>query len=473
VTAAVFTVDRTLLNGSVDEVVGRHLRDAGLLRGPKEAGLLRGPKATGPYRAGTEAWRSGPGVSAAARRADGWSVTAVGGVAEGVADELVGRLHPYLGPLLEEHRAAGHRLVLASQTPQPLVVSFAARLGIDDVVGPVWEVRNGAYTGHLDDAHPWGRGKLVALRSWARGAAISLHSAHAYAGSSSDANLLAAVHRPVAVNPDPVLAALARMEGWPIRHLDVPPHVIKVAGRELQEWFRPLQHPAFIPNAHFDFQGADRIPSKGPVILVFNHRSYFDPTAMALLVARSGRTARFLGKKQVFDAPIIGRIGLALGGIRVDRSSGSDEPLDAAAAALAGGEMVCMAPQGTIPRGPAFFETELKGRWGAARLAARTGAPVIPVGLWGTERVWPRSRRLPSLSWPPPTITVTVGSPVALRSTDPDADTRAIMAAIVALLPPEARQEWAPTEEELRRTFPPGYQGDASRESDRRPGTDT
>jgi putative phosphoserine phosphatase/1-acylglycerol-3-phosphate O-acyltransferase len=464
VTAAVFTVDRTLLNGSVDEVIGRHLRDAGLLQGPAEAA---------PYRSAPEAWRSGPRVSAAARRAEGWSVKAVSGVAEGVADELVGRLHPYLGPLLEEHRAAGHRLVLASQTAQPLVVSFAARLGIEDVVGPVWEMRDHAYTGGLDDAHPWGRGKLVALRSWARGAAVSLRAAHAYAGSSSDANVLAAVQRPVAVNPDPVLAALARMEGWPIRHLDVPPQVIKIAGRELQEWFRPLQHPAFIPNAHFDLKGTDRIPSKGPVILVFNHRSYFDPTAMALLVARAGRTARFLGKKQVFDVPIIGRIGLALGGIRVDRSSGSDEPLDAATAALAGGELVCMAPQGTIPRGPAFFETELKGRWGAARLAARTGAPVIPVGLWGTELVWPRSSRLPSLSWPPPTITVTVGPPVTLGLADPDADTRAIMAAIVGLLPPAARQKRTPTDEELRRTFPPGYRGDASRESDRRPGTDT
>ena len=47
-------------------------------------------------------------------------------------------------------------------------------------------------------------------------------------------------------------------------------------------------------------------------------------------------------------------------------------------------------PEGTIPRGPAFFDPELKGRWGAARLAAMTGAPVIPVGMWGTEQVWPR-----------------------------------------------------------------------------------
>ena len=58
-----------------------------------------------------------------------------------------------------------------------------------------------------------------------------------------------------------------------------------------------------------------------------------------------------------------------------------------------GGELLMLAPEGTIPRGPAFFDPELKGRWGAARLAAATHAPVIPVGLWGTEKVWPRSSR--------------------------------------------------------------------------------
>ena len=63
-----------------------------------------------------------------------------------------------------------------------------------------------------------------------------------------------------------------------------------------------------------------------------------------------------------------------MGGIRVDRGTGSDEPLKEAAAALAGGQLVALMPQGTIPRGPAFFDPVLKGRWGAARLAAHVAA---------------------------------------------------------------------------------------------------
>ena len=133
-----------------------------------------------------------------------------------------------------------------------------------------------------------------------------------------------------------------------------------------------------------------------------------------------------------------------------------------------------LAPEGTIPRGPAFFETELKGRWGAAKLAAMTKAPVIPIGLWGTENVWPRSSRLPRLlPVDRPNVSAVVGEPVALDYTDVDADTTAIMKAIMALLPDEAREKRTPTADELARTYPPGYKGDPNAEAVRRPGTDT
>ena len=135
--------------------------------------------------------------------------------------------------------------------------------------------------------------------------------------------------------------------------------------------------------------------------------------AMGLALAKRGRPVRFLGKKEVFDAPIVGQLARAMGGIRVERGTGSDEPLAEAALALEAGELVAMMPEGTIPRGKAFFDPVLKGRWGAARLAAMTGAPVIPVGLWGTEKVWPRSERLPNVLAlrNPPTVTIRIGTP--------------------------------------------------------------
>jgi putative phosphoserine phosphatase / 1-acylglycerol-3-phosphate O-acyltransferase len=135
---------------------------------------------------------------------------------------------------------------------------------------------------------------------------------------------------------------------------------------------------------------------------------------------------------------------------------------------------VALMPQGTIPRGRAFYDTELKGRWGAARLAAMTKAPVIPVGLWGTEKVWPRSARLPNVLnvVTPPEVTVTVGVPVKLAYRSADADTKKIMKAIMALLPPESREHHEPTPEEIALAMPAGKKGDGSNETTRRPGKD-
>jgi putative phosphoserine phosphatase/1-acylglycerol-3-phosphate O-acyltransferase len=209
--------------------------------------------------------------------------------------------------------------------------------------------------------------------------------------------------------------------------------------------------------ARFDIQGVTAIPETGPAILVSNHRSYFDPVVLEMTAAKVGRAARFLAKKEMFEAPVVGQLMSAVGAIRVDRGSGSNAPLEAAGRALRAGELIALLPQGTIPRGPEFFDPELKGRPGAARLARSTGAPVIPVAVWGTERVWPRSSKLPRLiTVNPPRVRVRVGSPVMGLTGDEAADTKRIMAAIRALLPPEAHVRRDPTQGELRATYPSG-----------------
>jgi putative phosphoserine phosphatase/1-acylglycerol-3-phosphate O-acyltransferase len=167
---------------------------------------------------------------------------------------------------------------------------------------------------------------------------------------------------------------------------------------------------------------------------------------------------RVLAKKELFEVPVLGQVFQALGTIRVDRGTGSAEPLLAAAKALEGGELVALFPQGTIPRGPAFFEPELEGRHGVARLAAQARVPVIPIGMWGTEQVWPRSAKVPNALnvMNPPLVRVRVGPPVDLGYDDVDADTKRIMAAIMDLLPPEAHVRRQPTAEELARSYPSG-----------------
>ena len=409
--------------------------------------------------------------------AKGKSREAVQQAADSVAAQLADMVQPFAAAVFAEHRAAGRPIVLATTTPYDLVKPFADLLGLDGVVATEYSVNaDGTYDGTLSGPFVWSTGKLTAVQKWAERHDIDLAESFAYSDSVYDTPLLAAVGNPFVVNPDPRMVLMAAARRWPVMHLDVPPGVAKVpiVGLELQKIALAFTHPLMFPYARFEITGVEHIPATGPAILCGNHRSYFDVAAMALAIAKTGRTVRFLGKKEVFDAPIIGQLATAMGGIRVERGTGSNEPLQAAAEALAAGDIVAIMPQGTIPRGIAFFDPALKGRWGAARLAAMSNAPVIPVGLWGTERVWPRNSRLPNVLnvVDPPVVTVNVGAPVDMRYRSAEADTKKLMKAISALLPPEGRAKRVPTNEELAATLPAGYQGDARAEYKRRPGTD-
>jgi putative phosphoserine phosphatase/1-acylglycerol-3-phosphate O-acyltransferase len=469
--AAFFDLDRTLLRGASGPTVTDALRTVGVVgdRNIPGQGLV--------YQVYNLIGETRPSMALtrqAARMARGWARSAVQEAGEVAAPALVQMVPPLARTLIEEHRNDGTLLVLATTTPYDLVKPFADALGFDDVIATRYGERDGAFDGSIAGVFVWGKGKLDAVRTWADEHRVDLDDSYAYTDSYYDEPLLASVGHPHAVNPDPRLQLLATVRRWPILHFDVSPGIPKVLGVEPQQVLQAFARPQFLPYVRFDIDGADNIPAHGPGILVGNHRSYFDPMAMGMVIARRGRPVRFLGKKEVFDAPVVGPLAKAFGGIRVDRGTGSDEPLKAAAAALEADELVALMPQGTIPRGPAFFDPVLKGRWGAARLAAMTHAPVIPIGMWGTERVWPRSSRLPNVLniTNPPLVTIRVGHPVELKYKSVDADTKRIMKAIVDLLPPEAKVARIPTDEELARTYPPGYKGDPEAETERRPGTD-
>jgi len=461
--AAFFDLDRTLLRGASGPLIGEALSAAGLAPSRKLPGqdLLYAF-----YNLVGETLPSMALARGAALAARGQSRKRVREAGEQAAEKLEGLVTPYARPLLDEHRRAGRPVVLATTTPHDLVEPLAERLGFDDVVATRYgETDSGEYTGKLEGEFVWATGKLSAVRRWAERNGIDLDQSYAYSDSFYDIPLLSAVGHPHAVNPDPRLQIVATLRRWPVLHLDVPPGVPKLLGVEPADVARALARPELYPYARFDLQGLSGIPSTGPAIVVANHRSYFDTVALGLTIMRAGRNPRFLGKKEVFDAPIIGPAAKAMGGIRVDRgSSKAAEPLRDAARALDAGEIVALMPQGTIPRGRAFFDPVLVGKTGAARLAAMTRAPVIPVGIWGTEHVWPRRERVPRVwnVFNPPLITSRVGKPIALQYDDAKADTERIMAAIVDLLPPEAREQREPTAEEIRLAMPANVKADAA-----------
>jgi putative phosphoserine phosphatase/1-acylglycerol-3-phosphate O-acyltransferase len=453
--AAFFDLDRTLLRGASGPLINEALVAAGII---PERGVPAQRFIYGLFNAVGETLPAVALARGAALASKGWSREAVRQAGKSAAEKLEDLVAPYAPGLIAEHRAAGRPVVLATTTPHDLVAPLAERLGFDDVVATRYaEDDGGIYTGSLEGEFVLARGKLSAVRKWAGRNDVDLRESYAYSDSIYDTPLLSAVGHPHAVNPDPRLLALATVRRWPVLNLDVPPGVPKLAGIEPADVLRLFSRPQLFPYARFDIGGVERLPKHGAAIVVANHRSYFDTVALGVTVMKAGRAPRFLGKKEVFDAPVVGPMAKALGGIRVDRGTGSDEPLREAARALDAGEIVALMPQGTIPRGREFFEPKLKGRYGAARLAAMTGAPVIPVGLWGTEHVWPRSAKVPNVLnvLSPPTVITRVGPPVALTGDDdPAEDTVRIMDALMDLLPPESRERREPTQEEIRKASP-------------------
>jgi putative phosphoserine phosphatase/1-acylglycerol-3-phosphate O-acyltransferase len=471
--AAFFDLDRTLLSGASAHVVSRVLRETGVVNRniPGESLMYQVFETFGENLPSMVLGRQ----AVIAMR--GHSREEVRAASRTAAPDILAMVQPYAKQVIDGHRAEGRKVVLATTTPRDLIEPFAELMGFDDVIATTYAVdADGCYTGELDGQYVWSRGKRDAVKRWAEEHGVDLAGSYAYSDSVFDEPLLASVGNPFCVNPDWRLRLMAAARRWPVMHLDVPLGVTKVpvVGLEAQQVLMKFARPEVFPYVRFKISGTENIPTDGAAIICGNHRSYFDIAAVSLAVAKTGRAVRFLGKKEVFDAPVIGPLAAALGGIRVERGTGSDEPLRAATESLVAGDLVALMPQGTIPRGRAFFDPVLKGRWGAAKLAAQTKAPVIPIGIWGTEKVWPRNAKLPNITnvTSPPDVIIVVGAPVPLSYTDADADTAAIMAAISALLPPEGREYYEPTEDELRRSYPSNYKGDPNAEDDRRPGTD-
>ncbi|MGY2085574.1 lysophospholipid acyltransferase family protein [Blastococcus sp. SYSU DS0539] len=133
------------------------------------------------------------------------------------------------------------------------------------------------------------------------------------------------------------------------------------------------------------YRHADRIPARGPVLLVVNHVSVLDPLACARLVFDVGRIPHFLAKEAVFKGPA-GMILRAAGQIPVTRySSAARGSLDAAHADLQAGNLVVVYPEGSVTRDPDWWP--MQARTGAAHLALTSDAVVVPVAQWGPQRV--------------------------------------------------------------------------------------
>ncbi|MFI0407426.1 lysophospholipid acyltransferase family protein [Actinomadura sp. 3N508] len=206
----------------------------------------------------------------------------------------------------------------------------------------------------------------------------------------------------------------------------------------------PAMRVAFLPRV----SGLAHVPRIGPVILAANHLAFLDSFVLPLMVPRR---VHFLGKHEYFiGTGVKGRTVAALfrglGMIAVDRSGGRSAvaALDTSAAVLERGGVFAIHPEGTrSPDGRLY-----RGRTGVARLAMRTGAPVVPVAIEGTDRLQPVGRAVPK----PGRIGLRIGAPMDFAGRDDGVPrgkaarqvTDEIMAAIQRLSGQEYVDDYAP-----------------------------
>lgn len=152
-------------------------------------------------------------------------------------------------------------------------------------------------------------------------------------------------------------------------------------------------------------EGREHLPRRGPVILAANHRSFLDSIFIPLVLRRR---VTFVAKAEYFDDPKTAWFFRAVGQIPIRREGGSasEGALAAATDVLETGGVFGIYPEGTRTR-DGFTH---RGHTGVARLAMRTGAPVVPVGLVGTDECQPTDKKLPR---PFRTVNIRFGAPIS------------------------------------------------------------
>src|SRR5262249_17740637 len=222
--------------------------------------------------------------------------------------------------------------------------------------------------------------------------------------------------------PPPARAGMMALE----RHREVG-----LTRRRLGFWRRlavTLVRPLVIVMSRTDRRGMANIPASGPVIVIANHISHADPSLLPREVYAAGRWPQYLAKSSLFRMPVVGPI---LGWVRqipVERGTiDARRALDSAVAAIEAGDCVLIYPEGTTSKQPDLWP--MRGKTGAAGLWLLTGAPVVPVVMWGPEKLFdPRTRKLHPKPRTP--VTIVAGPPLDMSRWNGATATTATLAEI-------------------------------------------
>ncbi|HLZ61273.1 MAG TPA: lysophospholipid acyltransferase family protein [Ktedonosporobacter sp.] len=211
----------------------------------------------------------------------------------------------------------------------------------------------------------------------------------------------------------------------------------KTPGDFLYNLLRPLAWLLLHVVCRYQVSGSERIPATGPLLIVANHLSWFDPILLGSIVPRR---IWFFTKIEAFAWPVVGWLLRRTGQIPVARGGSDRAALEQALTYLYEGKAVAIFPEGTVAR----KERMIAAHTGVAMLALRSGATVLPIAHTGTRRILRKHGGLR------PSITVQVGLPYVPilpegmpRKVGLQTITKDIMEQIATMLPPEQRGVYA------------------------------
>lgn len=343
-------------------------------------------------------------------------------------------VYPESRALVETHLKKGHTVALISAATPYQIAPAAQELGIEHVKCTHMEVVDGKFTGAVVKPTCYGMGKVLAADQVMEEVGAKPEDCIFYSDSDEDIHLLEHVGKPRPLNPNSRLRRIARGRGWPVQDFSSrgsagPLDYIRtfatqgsligaaLAGLPIYALTRSMNKSrnfstslfadtaAAITGMEIDVTGEEHIWSNRPCVFIFNHQSQADVIIVPYILRRD---LAGVGKKEIADVPIIGKIMQWGGTVLIDREN-SKSAQEAMAPLIdvmrKEGRSVCIAPEGTRSTSTTL------GRFkkGAFHLAMQAKVPIVPIVIHNAIDVAPRGQFV----FKPATVKVTVLPPVS------------------------------------------------------------
>lgn len=344
------------------------------------------------------------------------------------------KIYPETRAIIEAHQARGHTVAIISSATIYQIAPTARDLGITHVKCSAYEVGDdGEFTGEIIRPLCFGPGKVWAAEELAAEVGCDLDQSYFYTDSDDDLELLEAVGKPRVLNPNLKLKAIAEERNWPVQNFTsrgtptwvdytrtiyatgslvgafmagLPIWALTRSQREAANFSIGLfgDFATAITGVELDVEGEKNLWVSRPCVFIFNHQSKADVMIMAKLVRRD---MGGVGKKEIRDIPVLGKLMEWGGTVFVDRADGQSA-IKAMAPLIEAinedGKSIVIAPEGTRSLTPKMMPFKK----GAFHLAMQAGVPIVPIVIHNATDVAPKNEFVMR----PATVKVTVLPPV-------------------------------------------------------------